>query len=62
MQAAYTLTTNWAAGSATATIAGYSTQILDSFNIATWQVNGDQGMAVYSSGFWRVINPWCVGN
>jgi len=62
MQASYTLTTNWAAGSATATIAGYSTQILDSFNIATWQVNGDKGWAIYDTGFWRVINPWCVGS
>jgi len=66
MQARYTLTTNWAAGSATATIgefgSTYSTQILDSFNIATWQVNGDQGMAIYSTGFWRVITPWCVGS
>ena len=62
MQASYTLTTNWAAGSATATIAGYSTQILDSFNIATWQVHGDKGWAIYDTGFWRVIHPWCVGS
>ena len=64
MQASYTLTTNWAAGSATATIGGaigYSTLIRDPFNIATWQVNGDKGWCVYVSGVWQVINPWCVG-
>lgn len=62
MQNSYTLTTNWTAGVATATIGGYSTQIYDSFNIANWQVNGDKGWALYDVGFWRVINPWCVGN
>lgn len=61
MQASYILTTNWAAGVATATIGGYSTQIYDSFNISTWQVNGDKGWAIYDTGLWRVINPWCVG-
>jgi len=65
MQSSYTLTTNWGAGAATATIggaAGYSTLIRDPFNIATWQVNGDKGWCVYNGGVWQVINPWCVGN
>jgi hypothetical protein len=66
MQARYTLTTNWTGSAATATIGeaglGYSTLIYDTFNIAGWQVNGDKGWAVYDGGFWRVINPWCVGN
>ena len=62
MQASYTLTSNWAAGAASGTIGGYATQIYDTENIATWQVNGDRGMAVYTGGFWKVINPWCVGS
>jgi hypothetical protein len=61
MQASYTLTSNWGAVT-TATIAGASTRILDPFNIAGWQVNGDKGWALYDGGFWRVINPWCVGS
>ena len=62
MQASYTLTTNWGGGSATATIGSYSTLIYDTFNIANWQVNGDKGWAIYDTGLWRVINPWCVGS
>ena len=62
MQAVYTLTTNWSSGYATATIAGASTQLLDTNGIATWQVNGDKGMAVYTGGNWVVITPWCVGS
>jgi hypothetical protein len=61
MQAPYELTTNWSAGSATATIGNWSTPILDSFNIASWQTTGDKGMAVWMSGYWHVITPWCVG-
>lgn len=62
MQAIYTLTTNWSSGSATATIAGASTQLFDNNGIASWQVNGDKGMAVYTGGVWTVITPWCVGS
>ena len=61
MQAPYELTTNWSTGGATATIGNWSTPILDSFNIARWQTTGDKGMAVWTSGYWRVITPWCVG-
>ena len=65
MQARYGLTSNWDAlsDSATAQIGTdslFTTQIFDTYNIATWQVNGDQGIAVYEKGIWRVINPWCV--
>jgi hypothetical protein len=63
MQAPYELTTNWAAASrtATATIGNWSTQIRDIHNIASWQVIGDKGMAVWTEGKWDVITPWCVG-
>lgn len=65
MQARYTMTTNWDAlsDSATAQIGTdslFTTQIFDTYNIATWQVNGDSGIAVYEKGIWKVINPWCV--
>ena len=61
MQAPYELTSNWSTQGARATIGNWSTPILDSFNIAGWQTTGDKGMAVWTSGYWRVITPWCVG-
>jgi hypothetical protein len=63
MQAPYELTTNWAAATrtATATIGNWSTQVQDVHNIASWQVIGDKGMAVWTNGNWVVITPWCVG-
>jgi hypothetical protein len=63
MQAPYELTTNWAAATrtATATIGNWSTQVRDVHNIASWQVTGDKGMAVWTDGMWDVITPWCVG-
>lgn len=62
MQAPYTLTGNWGVNGASATIAGYATQVYDTNAIAGWQVTGDKGIAVYLGGNWQVINPWCVGS
>lgn len=40
---------------------GYSSVLLDTYQIAGWQVIGDKGMAFWDGQFWRIVSPWCVG-
>lgn len=43
------------------TPATYSTIIYDAYNIAGWQVVGDQGIAHWTGSQWHILHPWCVG-